>query len=54
MQLHNFTTEIETLFAGELNTAYTWYINKPNTQEYAIGSLLYLRTVRDKYIQMYK
>ena len=52
--MHNSTTEIETLFAGELNTAYTWYSNAPNTQEYAIDSLLYLRTVRDKYIQIYK
>ena len=52
--MHNSTTEIERLFAGEFSAAYTWYINAPNTQEYAIDSLLYLRTVRDKYIQMYK
>ena len=52
--MHNSTTEIERLFAGELNAAYTWYTNAPNTQEYALDSLLYLRTVRDKYIQMYK
>ena len=52
--MHNSTTEIERLFAGELNTAYTWHINASNTQDYAIDSLLYLRTVRDKYFQMYK
>ena len=52
--MHNSTTEIERLFTRELNTAYTWYINTPNTQEYAIDSLLYFRTVSDKYIQMYK
>ena len=52
--MHNSTTEIEKLFAGELNTACTWYINAPNTQEYAIDSLLYLRTVIDNYIQIYK
>ena len=52
--MDNSTTEIESLFAGEPNTAHTWYINISNTQEYAIDSLLYLRTVRDKYIQMYK
>ena len=40
--------------AGQLNTAYTWYINAPGMQHYAIDSSLYLRTVRDKYIQMYK
>ena len=43
--MHNSTTESERLFAGELNTAYTWYINAPNTQEYAVCH---------KYIQMYK
>ena len=52
--MHNSTTEIERLFAWELNAAYIWYINAPSTQEYAIDSLFYLRTVRDKYIQMYK
>ena len=52
--MHNSTTEIERLFAGELNMVYTWYINTLNTQEYAIDSLLFSRTVKDKYIQMYK
>ena len=28
--------------------------NAPGTQHYEIDSLLYLRTIRDKYIQMYK
>ena len=52
--MHNSTTEIENLFAEELNAAYTWYTNEPNTWQYAIDSLLHLRTARDKYIQMYK
>ena len=53
-KMHNSTTEIVKLFAGEPNAAYTWYINATKTQEYAIDSLLYLWTVRDKYVQMYK
>ena len=52
--MHNSTTEIEKLYVGELKAAYTWYMNATNMQEHAIDSLLYLRTVRDKYIQMYK
>ena len=52
--MHNSTMEIEKIFVGQLNTAYTWYINAPGTQHYAIDSLLYLRTTKDKYIQMYK
>ena len=41
--MHNSTTQIERLFAGELNAAYRWYINPSNTQEYAIDSLLYFK-----------
>ena len=52
--MHNSTTEIEKLFAGQLNSAYTQYINTQGTQYYAIDSLLYLRTIKDKYIPMYK
>ena len=52
--MHNSTIEIERLFAGELNATNTWYINAPSTQECATESLLYFRTVRHKYIQMYK
>ena len=29
-------------------------LTHPGTQQYAIESLLYLRSIRDKYIQMYK
>ena len=36
--MHNSTTEIERLLAEELNAEYTWYINAPNTQKYAIDS----------------
>ena len=34
--MRNFTMEIEKVFAGQLNTAYTWYINAPGMQHYAI------------------
>ena len=40
--MHNSTTEIEILFAAQLNTAHTWYINAQDTQHYAIDSLLLL------------
>ena len=52
--MHNSTTEIERLFLGQINKAYTWYINAPDMQEFAIESLLHLRTIKDTYIQMYK
>ena len=55
--MDNITTPNEELFAGQLNAAYTWYINTDSTtgiQHYAINSLLYLRTIKEKHIQMYK
>ena len=42
------------LFAGELNTAYMWYVNMQEIQYYAINSLLYLRTAKEKYVKMYE
>ena len=53
-QMHNSTTANERLFAGELNVAFMWYVNKQGLQHYAINSLLYLRMVREKYMKMYK
>ena len=52
--MHDSATEIERIFAGQINEAYTWYINTLNTQQFTIESLLYLRTIKGKYIQMYK
>ena len=49
--MHNNKTLHEKLFAGQLTTAYRWYINSRGTQgvqHYAINSLLYLRTIKDK------
>ena len=36
--MHNSTMEIEKLFAVQLHTAYTWYINAPGTQHYITDS----------------
>ena len=54
--MHNAKTLHETLFAGHLTSAYNWYINghgSQGVQHYSINSLLYLRTIKDKYVQMY-
>ena len=42
--MHSTTTPNERIFAGELGTAFTWYVNKNGVHHYAINSLLYLRT----------
>ena len=53
--MHNTKTLHEKIFAGQLTSAYRWYINSHGTQSvqhYAIHSLIYLRTLKDKYVQM--
>ena len=55
--MNNTKTLHEKLFAGQLIAAYRWYINSQGTQgekHYATNSLLYLRTIKDQYVQMYK
>ena len=52
-QMHNITTVNERLLAGERSTAYTWYVNKNGVHHYDINSLLYLRTLRKKYMKMH-
>ena len=53
-QMYNTTTLNERLFAGELSTAFTWYVNKNGVHHYAINLLSYLRTLREKYVKMYE
>ena len=52
--MHNTITLDEKLFTGELNTAFTCYVNKNGLHHYVINSLLYLRTFRDKYVKLYE
>ena len=52
--MHNTTTSNERLFTGELSTSFTWYINKNGVNHYAIISLLYQRTLKEKYVKMYE
>ena len=53
--MHNIKTIHEKLFAEQLTAANRWYINSHGNQgvKHAINSLLYLRTIKDKYVQMY-
>ena len=50
--IHNTTSSHERLFAGQqsLLTHRLLYANALGLQHYSINSLLYLRTVQDKYI----
>ena len=53
-KLHNRTTWNEKLFSGQINNWYKYYSSSMGIQHYAINSLLFLTTVRETYIKMYK
>ena len=53
-KLHNRTTWNEKLFSGKIENWYNYYSSSSGMQHYAINSLLFLTTVREKYVQMYK
>ena len=46
--------EMKKLFASKLDSWYAWYLSKDGIGHYAINSLLYLRSLREKYIKMYE
>ena len=54
--IHNTTSLHERLFAGQQSslTLRSLYVNSLGLHHYFINSLLYLRTVKDKYIALYK
>ena len=51
-KMHNSTTPNEKPFASNLDSWYNWYLTKDGIGQYAINSLLYLRTLREKYVKM--
>ena len=53
-KLHNRTTWNEKLFSGQINNWYKYYSSSKGIQHSAINSLLFLATVREKYVKMYK
>ena len=54
--IHNTTSSHERLFVGQQSslTLISLYANSLGLHHYSINSLLYLRTVQDKYIALYR
>ena len=52
--MHNKTTWNEKFLAGKPDNWYLWYLSKEGVGHYAINSLLYLTTTREKYVKMYE
>ena len=53
---HSRQSMYVSLFAGQITKAYEYYLwmhGDHGTQHYAINSMLYLRMIKDKYIEMY-
>ena len=53
-KMHNKTTWNENYMWVKLNDWYQWYLIKEGVQHYAINSLLYITTMREKYVRMYE
>ena len=54
--LHSRQSMYESLLVGQITKAYEYYSQMHGDhgiQHYAIKSMLYLRTIKDKYIEMY-
>ena len=53
-RLHNKSTWNEKLFARQIKDWYHWYLSAKGVNHYAINSLLFLTTAREKYVKMYE
>ena len=54
--INNITSSHERLFTGQHNPSIfrTLYVHSLGLHHYSINSLLYLRTIHDKYIALYR
>ena len=53
-KMNNRSVWYERLYAGHVNKWFEMYSASQGANYYAIHSLLYLRTIQEKYIKMYK
>ena len=53
-RMHNTSTWKERTFAGRLNQWFDMYLHQEGMHHYAINSVLYLTSVREKYVKMYE
>ena len=51
-RLCNQTTWNEKLIAGVIDIWYSWFLSEKEVGHYAINSLLFLTTTREKYVRM--
>ena len=51
-KMQNTTTWKERTFVGKLNQMYQLYLNEESAHNFAINSVLFLTTMREKYVKM--
>ena len=52
--MYNKTTWNERLFAGKLTYWFNWYLPEEGVVHYAINSILYINTLKEKHNKMYE
>ena len=52
--MHNTTTWNERLIVGKLTNWYQWYLSKDGVGHDALNPVLYITTMREKYVRMYE
>ena len=53
-KLCNRTAWNEKIYSGQINNWYNYYSTSSGVQHYVVNSLLFLTTVREKYVKMYE
>ena len=51
---HNTTSLCKRTFAGKINQWFELYLHQDGVSHYAINSILFLTTIREKYVRMYE
>ena len=52
--MHNTTSWRERTFAGKINQLLELYLHQDGLHHYAINSILFLTSIREKYVKMYE
>ena len=52
--MQNATTWKERTFAGKLTQMYQFYMNEEGAHNFATSSILFLTTMREKYVKIYE
>ena len=52
--MHNTTSWHEEIYTGKIHHWFEWYLHKDGVGHYVTNSILFLTTIREKYVRMYE